>query len=401
MMPSVEVCERARASKDRRFDGLFFIAVKSTGIYCRPVCPAPRVKSQNAIYFPTAAAAMTAGYRPCLRCRPELAPEVRANGSEDALQRALAMIAEGSLEEETIERLASQLQLSSRHLRRLFLAHTGATPVVVNATRRLLLAKQLLTETKLPITQIAFASGFKSIRRFNTAFRNSCRMTPTELRLRASVRAEQRLQPDSQICLRLAYRPPLNFQVMLRFLADYAIPQVEHVTRNSYERRIDADRWIRVTNNTDVAELQLQMPMIDPRLIPDIVQRVRRLFDLDADLDSAKEVLSQDPLLAEKIKKIGMLRVPGCWDGSEVLMHKSGLTLQKGQIHFRRGQLLDEFVDQLCNYGIAQSAAHYIAMRALNHPDAFPGIHPNSEQWRPWRAYAWMLLQNSPQRHKH
>lgn len=407
MMPSVAVCERARASKDRRFDGLFFIAVKTTGIYCRPVCPAPTVKSRNLIYYPTAAAASAAGYRPCLRCRPELSPEVRANGNEDALHRALAMIADGSLEEATIERLASHLQLSSRHLRRLFVEHTGATPVVVNATRRLLLAKQLLTETTLPITEIAFASGFKSIRRFNTAFRNSCRMTPTQLRHRASVR---RLQLESEIQLRLAYRPPMKFDFMLQFLAAHAIPQFERVTRSSYERCIDADQWIRVINHPHVAELHLQMPLIDPRKIPDVVQRVRRLFDLDSDLDSAKAVLSRDPLLGARIRKKGMLRVPGCWDGSEILMQAaknqpdllrrlSG-AVEQGQIHFRRGQLLDEFVDQLCVFGLSKSAAHYAAMRALNHPDAFPGHHPHSEAWRPWRAYAWMLLQDSPQSRK-
>src|SRR5262245_46736403 len=150
-MPSDEICDRARASRDARFDGLFFIAVRSTGIYCRPVCPAPTAKKKNVVYYPTAAAASAAGYRPCLRCRPELSPEVRVHGNEDAMHRALALIAEGALQESSIEAIASQVALSSRQLRRLFLANTGATPVAVHATRRLLLAKQLLTETSLPI----------------------------------------------------------------------------------------------------------------------------------------------------------------------------------------------------------------------------------------------------------
>ncbi|MCI0613874.1 helix-turn-helix domain-containing protein, partial [bacterium] len=154
-MPSAEICDRARASKDARFDGLFFIAVRSTGIYCRPVCPAPTAKRVNVVYYPTAAAAAAAGYRPCLRCRPELSPEIRVHGNENAMHRALAMIADGALDDGSIDALASQVSLSTRQLRRLFLANTGATPLAVHATRRLLLAKQLLTETSLPVTQVA------------------------------------------------------------------------------------------------------------------------------------------------------------------------------------------------------------------------------------------------------
>src|SRR5262245_45231448 len=189
-MPSTEICDRARASKDARFDGLFFIAVRSTGIYCRPVCPAPTAKSSNVVYYPTAAAAAAAGYRPCLRCRPELSPEIRVHGNENAMHRALAMIADGALDDGTIDALASQVSLSARQLRRLFLANTGATPLAVHATRRLLLAKQLLTETSLPVTQVALAAGFKSVRRFNAAFRESCGMSPTAMR-RAGMKAQQ------------------------------------------------------------------------------------------------------------------------------------------------------------------------------------------------------------------
>ena len=181
-IPSTEICDRARASRDVRFDGLFFIAVKSTGIYCRPVCPAPTVKRENVLYYPTAAAAAAAGYRPCLRCRPELAPEVRVRGNEGAVHRALELIADGALEVSSIDALASQVGLSARQLRRLFLANTGATPAAVHATRRLLLAKQLLTDTSLPVTQVALAAGFKSLRRFNAAFREACGIAPTAIR---------------------------------------------------------------------------------------------------------------------------------------------------------------------------------------------------------------------------
>ena len=213
-MPSIEICDRARASRDARFDGLFFIAVRTTGIYCRPVCPAPTARRWNVVYYPTAAEAVAAGYRPCLRCRPELAPEVRLHGNEDALHRALALIADGALQEGTIESLASRVNLSARQLRRLFLANTGATPVAVHTTRRLLLAKQLLTETTLPVSKVALAAGFKSLRRFNAAFREGCGMAPSEIRRLATkgknngnhtkrgkyADTETRLPPTAGIC---------------------------------------------------------------------------------------------------------------------------------------------------------------------------------------------------------
>ncbi len=169
----------------------------------------------NVVYYPTAAAAAAAGYRPCLRCRPELSPEVRVHGNEDAMHRALALIADGALEEGSIDALASQVALSARQLRRLFLANAGATPVAVHATRRLLLAKQLLTETSLPITEVALAAGFKSLRRFNAAFRENCGMSPTGVRRLGAGRQESDGQhtraPGDALTLRLAYRPPLSF----------------------------------------------------------------------------------------------------------------------------------------------------------------------------------------------
>ena len=163
-IPSSTLCDRARAAKDSRFDGLFFTAVRTTGIYCRPVCPAPTPKKSNVTYFPTAAAAATAGYRPCLRCRPELAPGSATWGGEHAVQRALSLIAEGALDEISIESLAAKVGLSGRQLRRVFIEHTGATAMAVHTTRRLLLAKQLLTETSLSVTQIAFAAAGDKVR---------------------------------------------------------------------------------------------------------------------------------------------------------------------------------------------------------------------------------------------
>ena len=170
ILPSREVCLRAMAAKDHRFDGVFFVAVRSTGIYCRPVCPAPPPKRSNLTFYANAAAATAAGYRPCLRCRPELSPDAFAQVREEAVRRALSLIAEGALQDEGVAALAARVGLSARQLQRVFLAHVGATPHAVHATRRLLLAKQLLTETALPATDVALAAGYNSLRRFNAAF---------------------------------------------------------------------------------------------------------------------------------------------------------------------------------------------------------------------------------------
>ena len=233
-LPDREICDRARRAKDPRFDGLFFTAVRSTGIYCRPVCPAPTPKRENITYFANPAAATAAGYRPCLRCRPELSPEAFAQVREDAVRRALAMIAEGALQDGSTTALAARVQLSARQLQRVFLTHVGATPHAVHAPRRLLLAKQLQTETALPVTDVALAAGFNSLRRFNTAFKAGCGMPPSAIRRQASAAAV----PSGTLQLRLGYRPPLDFPLLLSFLAKRAIPGIERVNADSYERVI-------------------------------------------------------------------------------------------------------------------------------------------------------------------
>lgn len=432
-MPSSVICDRARAAKDARFDGLFFTAVRSTGIYCRPVCPAPTPKRSNITYFPSAAAATGAGYRPCLRCRPELSPGTNHWGSEHTAQRALALIAEGALEENSIEVLATKVGLSGRQLRRVFLEHTGATPMAVHNTRRLLLAKQLLTETQLPMTQVAFAAGFKSLRRFNAAFREGCSMAPT------AIRRQRTETPAGALRLRLAYRPPLDFPMMLAFFARRTIPGIERVNIDSYERVIgpaSSSTWIRVTADPSRPELILEISDTDPRLIPNIVRKVRRLFDLDADLAAVQAGLIAEPMLAKAMRSRPGLRVPGGWDGFEVavravlgqqisvagattltsrlvngygqerIVERPGLNrvfptpeslvdapLEKlglpksragtlrslaaacldGRVGFQAGQRLDEFVSNFIELpGIGPWTAQYVAMRALSHPDAFP-----------------------------
>ncbi len=475
-MPSPAICDRARAAKDARFDGLFFTAVRSTGIYCRPVCPAPTPKRSNVSYFPTAAAATAAGYRPCLRCRPELSPEAHARGGDETVQRALALIADGALQDGSIETLALQVGIGSRQLRRVFLAHTGATPIAVHTTRRLLLAKQLLTETTLPVTQVALAAGFNSLRRFNAAFLEGCGMAPSAIR---RLRAEA---PSGTMSLRLGYRPPLDFGTMLAFIAKRAIPGIERVNADSYERVVgprDASTWIQVTADRAKPELHLEISNTDPRAIPDIVRRVRRMFDVDADLAVVHSVLRDEPQLADAIKRRPGLRVPCGWDGFEIAvravlgqqisvasattlarrlvatygelrtdareiehagldrmfpaperlcdapMEEIGLpksraaslrtlaaALIDGRIHFGSGQRLDAFVESMVALpGIGPWTAHYIAMRALGHPDAFPAgdlilqkmlgnekrlseraTEARSQSWRPWRAYTVLHL---------
>ncbi len=434
VLPAASICERARRARDARFDGLFFTAVTSTGIYCRPICPAPAALSRNVRYFSTAAAATAAGFRPCLRCRPELSPDAMAHRLSEALvDRALSMIAEGALQHGSVESLAQRLGVSARHLRRLLLAQVGATPLAIHATRRMLLAKQLLTETALPVTQVALAAGFGSLRRFNDAFLASCGMPPRRLR-RASAR-----RGTGGLTLRLAYRPPLDFDAMLAFLARRAIPGLERVTPDAYERFGTQDPQqprVRVSAVPRRAELRLELGDVDAREIPDLVRRVRRVFDLDADLRVVHELLGGDPILADSIARRPGLRVPGGWEGFEVAFRailgqqvsvsaattlaarlvaacrdvsggdasspgRAWLTpatllqvtegrvglpgarvtalraladaVASGRVDFSAGQSPEGFIAALTALpGIGPWTAQYVAMRALGQPDAFP-----------------------------
>src|SRR5690606_25828358 len=312
-LPSQDQCEQARLSRDARFDGLFFTAVRSTGIYCRPVCPAPVPRKDNVSYYASAAAAAADGYRPCLRCRPELSPDDACLLQDRTLNHALALLGEGILQEHPVSTLAKALHLSPRQLQRLFVARLGATPAQLHATRRILLAKQLLSETTLPVTQVALAAGFNSLRRFNSAFRSGCGLPPSALRRQAAA-------PAGEPVLRLAYRPPLDFAAMLAFLRKRAIPGIEQIDADSYRRVIVHDghaSLIRISANPGRHELRLQLGASDPRAIPAIVARVRRMFDLDANLDAVHACLMREPLLARGIAERPGLRVPRGRDGFE------------------------------------------------------------------------------------
>src|ERR1700733_1391016 len=232
--------DRARLARDPRFDGRFFIGVTSTGIYCRPICPAPSPKVSNIRYYPSAAAAAEAGFRSCLRCRPEASPGTPAwLGASSSVSRALKLIGESALDDGGVDDLAERLGIGSRHLRRLFLRYLGATPVAVAQTRRVHFAKKLIDETSLSMAQIAMASGFGSIRRFNAIFQRFYQRAPGDLR-RASSNGEIG-HPAGQYRFRLGDRPPYDWNSLIAFLAARAIPGVETVTPGEYRRTIGLD----------------------------------------------------------------------------------------------------------------------------------------------------------------
>jgi AraC family transcriptional regulator of adaptative response / DNA-3-methyladenine glycosylase II len=325
-LPDPRICERARLSRDARFDGLFFTAVRSTGIYCRPVCPAPAPRRENVAYYPSAAAAESAGFRPCLRCRPELAPGEGAwRRGDETVARALKLIDQGFLAERPLSELAGRVHLGERQLRRLFVERLGAAPIGVHGTRRLLFAKQLLTETTLPVTEVALAAGFSSLRRFNAAFLEAYRMAPRDLRRRTPAEGAAG-DPAQPLVLRLGYRPPYDFTAMLDFLRGRALPGVETVDARSYARTIGTPQmpgWLRISawpggRGERAHALKLELHGAAPAQLADIVQRVRRMFDLDADPDAIAAALSPDPRLRPLLRKRPGLRLPSGWDGFEI-----------------------------------------------------------------------------------
>ncbi len=310
-------CYRAVLARDARYDGRFFTCVRTTGIYCRPICPARPPKLANCTFVPSAAAAQEAGYRPCLRCRPESSPTLDAwRGTSATVSRALKLIESGALDESDIESLAMRLDIGARQLRRLFRRHLGAAPITVAQTRRVLLAKQLIHQTQLSMTEVALASGFGSLRRFNETFQHLYRRAPSQLRQRATSAS-----PASGISLLLPYRPPYDWEAMLQFLGTRALPGVEVVTPDSYARAIEIGKHVGSIEVTQVPEqAALRVLVTFPRLdaLPTIIARTRRLFDLGAEPVAILEALQSDPSLAPLVHSRPGLRVPGAWDGFEI-----------------------------------------------------------------------------------
>jgi len=431
-----QTCSRARLSRDARFDGKFFIGVRSSGVYCRPICPAPTAKEKNVRYFPSAAAAAEAGFRPCLRCRPECSPGTPAwLGTPNTVSRALRLISESGLEDGGVEVLADRLGVGSRHLRRLFLQHLGATPIAVAQTRRLHFAKKLIDETSLPMGQVALASGFGSVRRFNAGIRKVYQRTPTQIRRLAR---QREIQPENQYLFRLRFRPPYHWAGLLNFLAVRATPGVEVVESGIYRRSIslnDSYGCFAVSLEKQSDTLCVRVQFGDPRSLFFISERIRAMFDLNADWATIAQGLTTDPSLAARIQAAPGLRVPGCWNGFELAVRAilgqqvsvKGATSLAGRVARTFGQPyaaghglthifptpgaladadvasiglpkargetiralaravcdnrikfegivdLEAFLARLCEIpGIGRWTAQYIAMRALGEPDAFP-----------------------------
>jgi AraC family transcriptional regulator, regulatory protein of adaptative response / DNA-3-methyladenine glycosylase II len=473
---------QALTARDRRFDGIFFVGVTSTGIYCRPICPARTPKEANCRFFNSAQEAEQDHFRPCLRCRPELAP---GNAPIDDSQRIAHLIV-ARLEDGTIgtdaglEAIAGQFALSSRQIRRIIQKELGVPPIQLLLTRRLLLAKQLLTETALPVTEIAFASGFASLRRFNDAFKSRYRLSPSRLRHAADARRDD---VGDTASIQLAYRPPYDWEGVLHFLAGRELKGVEWVTATAYARTVhlgNAKGWIRVTQPKQNNTLTLQFSRSLTPVLPTLLTRIRELFDLNARPDMISAHLGADDRLAPFVQQNPGMRVPGAFNGFElglraiigqqvtvkaattigcrlaeqfgesiVTAHPqlnrltpsaqrlakadigdiarlgivrvrsqsiiclaqaqvSGDLALDGGVHYKPEEAIRRLVELP---GIGQWTAHYIAMRALRWPDAFPkedivvrnrlgGVSAKqaesmSQSWRPWRSYAVMHLWRS------
>ncbi len=364
------VCYRALTARDTRFDGLFFVGVKSTGIYCRPVCTAKTPGRNRCRFFASAVLAERAGFRPCLRCRPELAPgHAPVDNVRTVARAAASRIEAGALSDgRGLEDLATSLGLSSRQLRRSMRKELGVSPVELAQTNRLLLAKRLIADTQLPLTQVAFAAGFESVRRFNALFRSHYRLSPSTLR-----RAAPRTVATDCLRLLLTYRPPLDWQAMLRFLAARAIPGVECVSGNAYHRTVGIGPYRGWLSVSSVAERHLMAVDLATSLapaLPSILVRLRSLFDLDARPDVIAQHLTLDPLLALSLKQRPGLRVPGAFDSFELGMRAilgqqvsvRGASTLAGRFAQRFGEAIE--TPLACLSHIAPTAASLAAARS-------------------------------------
>lgn len=296
----------ARMARDARFDGRFYIGVKTTGIFCRPICPANLPKEENVEYFVDKAQALQAGYRPCLRCRPDSAPSSWAwKGVETTFLRALKMIEQGELHSTSLAELAQRLGISDRYLRQLFQDHLGMSPKKYALYHQLMFAKQLLHSSSMPIGDIAFASGFQSVRRFNDAFKQVMKLTPTQVRKDAEPTGELNF-------IDLAFKGPLDWQHMLDFYRLRAIEGVESVDDISYQRSFvlaNSRGWFRI-HPLKSGVMRVEFQLDDTRQLKALVSQLRRMFDLDTDVLHIEQQLGQ--LDALFVRRSG-IRIPGVW----------------------------------------------------------------------------------------
>lgn len=315
VLPAVETCQQARLSRDARFDGLFYIAVKSTGIYCRPVCPARAPAEHQVQYFASAASAAAAGFRPCLRCRPDSAPGSPAwQGNQTSLRRAMKLIDQGALQDGNQTSLCERLGISERYLRKLFAQYLGVSPKQYALYQQILFAKQLLHQTQMPVTDIAAMAGFHSLRRFHDAFKQQLKLTPTQ------IRGQRMSQNSAEIKLELSYRPPLAWHLLLEFWQLRTLTGLEWSDNNRYGRMIDwppgqglQQGWFEVSPIQGKHALQLTLHWSHHDTLLPVVKQIRRLLDLDADLQVIEQHLHGQ--LGDKLKT--GLRIPGVWSAWE------------------------------------------------------------------------------------
>ncbi len=317
---NLNTCKQAWLSKDARFDGKFFIGVKSTGIYCRPICPVKSTEFKNLTFFKTAAQAGINGYRPCLRCRPETSPGTPIwSGTCAIVSRALRLIAAGELNNNKLPELACRLGITSRILNRLFITHLGASASAVARNQRLHAAKRLLDETDLSMIDVALGSGYGSLRRFNADIKHTYGVTPTQLRKSKT----KNVHPDSSghYVFKLPYRPPYSWRHMLDFLSTRATPGVEKVLNNEYIRTIgtqDKAGLIRVSCDQEKNQLVCHIGCSHTENLLATIEKIKSIFDLSADPQMILSQLRLDKKLWQQVKKNPGLRVPGCWNGLEI-----------------------------------------------------------------------------------
>lgn len=447
---TAEVCAKALNSRDARFDGLFFVGITSTHIYCRPICPARVSYPERRRFFATAAGAEGAGFRPCLRCRPELAPGYAPVDAVSRLARAASeRIGAGALNGRSVRALARELSVSERHLRRSLEREIGVSPVELAQTHRLLLAKRLLADTVLPVTQVAYASGFQSLRRFNALFRERYRLTPSQVR-----RDRKAVEAVGAVRLTLSYRRPFDWEGLLADLGRTALPGVEVVDGGKYRRTVllEKKRGEIVVSNIEAAgHLAVDIaPSLLPVLMP-LLARLRQLFDLDAEPTVIGKHLAQAGLGKEVRARPG-LRVPGSLDGFEVVLRElvrgpalarviegigeaftgdEALTrfaptasqiaaagaaalislgvakrnaetlaavaqgVKGGGVRLDPTSDVEQSVQALRGIpGVSERLVRAVSTHALHWPDAFGGddeAAADAEAWRPWRAYGGVL----------
>ncbi|MFE0101872.1 AlkA N-terminal domain-containing protein [Streptomyces sp. NPDC059009] len=435
-------------SRDARFDGEFFFAVETTGIYCRPSCPAVTPKRQNVRFYPTAAAAQSSGFRACRRCRPDAVPgSAEWNVRADVVGRAMRMIGDGVVDREGVSGLAVRLGYSARQVQRQLTAELGAGPVALARAQRAHTARVLLQTTDLPITEIAFAAGFASVRQFNDTIRAVYALTPTALRAAAPKSGAARATPTAGIPLRLAYRGPYQAGAVFDLLAREAVAGVEQITgepgRPGEPGGRTYRRTLRLPHSTGIVAveerahsgwLDARLHLADLRDLTTAVQRLRQLFDLDADPYAVDERLAADPELAPLVAARPGLRSPGAAAPEELAIRAlvgaeaaeeltlrfgkaldapcGGLThvfpepaalagepgplgalataLADGTLRLDAGADRDDAAAALRDLpGMDARTAAVIRMRALGDPDvAVPGDgEPDTEGWRPWRSY--------------